>query len=58
MIILSYTGMRFQSVNDRIIFTRFKGSPINISIMQVYAPMSEAAESKQENFYPHKVDIT
>ena len=42
--------MGFQPVNYRIIFAHFKGSPINMSVIQVYAPTSEAAESEQEKF--------
>ena len=37
--------------NDRIIFVRFQGTPFNITVIQAYAPTSNAEEAEVEWFY-------
>ena len=37
--------------NDRMISVRFQGKPFNITVIQVYAPTSNAEEAKVEWFY-------
>ena len=37
--------------NDSIISVRFKGKPFNITVIQVYAPTSNAEEAEVEQFY-------
>ena len=37
--------------NDRIISVRFQGKPFNITVIQVYAPTSNAEEADVEQFY-------
>ena len=37
--------------NDRMISVRFQGKPFNITIIQAYAPNSNAKEAKVERFY-------
>ena len=37
--------------NDRMIFIRFQGKPFNISVMEVYAPTSNAEEAEIEWFH-------
>ena len=37
--------------NDRKISIRFQGKPINITVIQVYAPTSNAEEAEVEHFY-------
>ena len=37
--------------NDRKISIRFQGKPINITVIQVYAPTSNAEEAEVEQFY-------
>ena len=37
--------------NDRIISVRFQGKPFNITVIQVYALMSNAEEAKVERFF-------
>ena len=37
--------------NDRIIFICFQGKPFNITVIQAYAPTSNAKEAKVEQFY-------
>ena len=37
--------------NDRMISVRFRGKPFNITVIQVYAPTSNAEEAEVEQFY-------
>ena len=37
--------------NDRMISVRFQGNPFNITVIQVYAPTSNAEEAEVEWFY-------
>ena len=37
--------------NDRMISVRFPGKPFNITVIQVYAPTSNAEEAEVEWFY-------
>ena len=37
--------------NDRLISVRFQGKPFNITVIQVYAPTSNAEEAEVEWFY-------
>ena len=37
--------------NDRMISVSFQGKPFNITIIQVYAPTSNAEEGEVERFY-------
>ena len=37
--------------NDRMISVRFQGKPFNITVIQVYAPISNAEEADVERFY-------
>ena len=37
--------------NDRLISTRFQGKPFNITVIQIYAPTSNAEEAEVEWFY-------
>ena len=36
--------------NDRMISVRFQGKPLNITVIQVYAPTSNAEEAEVERF--------
>ena len=38
--------------NNRMISVRFQGKPFNITVIQVYAPTSNAEEAEVERFYP------
>ena len=40
-----------QSQNDRMISVHFQGKPFNITVIQVYAPTSNAEEADVEQFY-------
>ena len=37
--------------NDRMISVHFQGKPFNITVIQVYAPISNAEEAEVERFY-------
>ena len=41
--------------NDRMIFFRFQGKPFNITVIQAYAPTSNAEEA--ERFYEDLQDL-
>ena len=43
--------------NDRMIFFRFQGKPFNITVIQVYAPTSNAEEAEVERFYEDLQDL-
>ena len=40
--------------NNRMISVRFQGKPFNITVIQVYAPTSNAEEAEVERFYTYK----
>ena len=43
--------------NDRMICVRFQGKPFNITVVQVYAPTSNAEEAEVEQFYEDLQDF-
>ena len=43
--------------NDRMISFRFQGKPFNITVIQVYAPSSNAEEAEVEQFYEDLQDL-
>ena len=43
--------------NDRMIFVHFQGKPFSITVMQVYAPTSNAEEVEVECFYEDLQDL-
>ena len=43
--------------NDRMISVHFQGKPFNITIIQVYAPTSNAKEGVVEQFYEDLQDL-
>ena len=43
--------------NDRMISVHFQGEPFNISVIQVYAPTSDAEEAEVEWFYEDLQDL-
>ena len=43
--------------NDRMISVRFQGKPFNITVIQVYAPTSDAEEAEVEWFYENLQDL-
>ena len=43
--------------NDRMISVRLQGKPLNITVIQVYAPTSNAEETEVERFYEDLQDL-
>ena len=43
--------------NNRMISVRFQGKPFNITVIQVYAPTSNAEEAEVERFYEDLQDF-
>ena len=43
--------------NDRMISVHFQGKPFNITVIQVYAPTSNAEEADVERFYEDLQDL-
>ena len=43
--------------NNRMISVHFQGKPFNITVIQVYAPTSNAEEAKVERFYEDLQDL-
>ena len=43
--------------NERMISVRFQGKPFNITVIQVYAPTSNAEEAEVEQFYEDLQDL-
>lgn len=41
----------FWSISDRVLLVKLEGQPININIIQVYAPTSESTEEEIQKFY-------
>jgi len=48
---MSKSIMGFNSVSDRIITARIHGNPVNVTVIQVYAPTLEAEDSVHDDFY-------
>ena len=45
------------SKNDRMISVRFQGKPFSITVIQVYAPVTNAKEAEVEWFYEDSQDL-
>ena len=43
--------------NDRMISVHFQGKPFNITVIQIYAPTSNAEEAEGEWFYEDLQDL-
>ena len=43
--------------NDRMISVHFQGKPFNITVIQVYAPTTNAEEAEVERFYEDLQDL-
>ena len=43
--------------NDRMISIHFKGKPLNITVIQAYAPTSNAEEAEVKRFYEDLLDL-
>ena len=49
--------MNFNLKNDKMISVHFQGKPLNITIIQVYAPTSNAEEAEVEQLYEDLQDL-
>ena len=49
--------LRCNLKNNRTISVRFQGKPFNITVIQVYAPTSNAEEAEVEQFYEDLQDL-
>ena len=49
--------LRCNLKNDRMISVHFQGKPFNITVIQVYAPTSNAKEDEVEQFYEDLQDL-
>ena len=49
--------LRCNLKNDRMISIHFQGKPLNITVIQVYAPTSKAEEAELEQFYEDLQDL-
>ena len=45
------------SKNDKLISVHFQGKPFTITVIQVYAPTSNAEEAEAEQFYEDLQDL-
>ena len=43
--------------NDRMVSVHFQGKPLNIMVIQVYAPTSNTEEAEVERFYEDQQDL-
>ena len=43
--------------NDKMISVRFQGKPFNITVIQIYAPTSNAEEAEVEQFFEDLQDL-
>ena len=43
--------------NDRMISVRFQGKPFNSTVIQIYAPTTNAKEDEVEQFYEDLLDL-
>ena len=50
-------GLGCNLKNNRMISVRFQGKPFNITVIQVYAPTSNAEEGEVERFYEDLQDL-
>ena len=54
---VQYAVLRCNLKNDRMISVHFQGKPLNITVIQVYAPTSNAEEAEVEWFYEDLQDL-
>lgn len=52
------SSLGYCSVSDRILILRIQGKPHNLSLIQCYAPTSNASEEEMEEFYNKRQSTT
>ena len=55
--IVQYAVLGHNLQNDRMISVHFQGKPLNITVIQVYAPTSNNEEAEVERFYEDLQDL-
>lgn len=48
---MANTVLKYNAISDRVISIRLQGSPVNITVIQVYAPTTDAEEEDVDQFY-------
>ena len=48
---LERTIMKYNAVNEHLISIRLRGTPVNTTIIQVYAPTTDAEQEEVDKFY-------
>ena len=54
---MQYLGAVSKMRNDRVILIHFQGKLFNITVIQVYAPTTNAEEAEFEQFYEDLQDL-
>ena len=54
---MQYLGAVSKTRNDRVILIHFQGKLFNITVIQVYAPTTNAEEAEAEWFYEDLQDL-
>ena len=49
--------MQYLDVTSKMISVHFQGKPFNITVIQAYAPISNAEEAEVERFYEDLQDL-
>ena len=52
-----FHGWRFEPLNNLYLAVRSQGKPFNITVIQIYAPTSNAEEAEVEWFYEDLQDL-
>ncbi|XP_041107422.1 craniofacial development protein 2-like [Polyodon spathula] len=48
---IAHTVESYATISDRIMAIRIRGKPLNVTVLQVYAPKTDAPEDESERFY-------
>ncbi|MCO6060602.1 hypothetical protein NG726_28660, partial [Pseudomonas sp. MOB-449] len=49
---ISRSILKYNTVSDRIVSIQLQGSPVNTTIIQIYAPTSNTKDEEIEDIYP------
>ena len=49
--VLAGCVLGYNTINDRILLTKIQGKPVNITVIQVYAPTSDAEDAEIDEFH-------
>ena len=48
---VSNSMIAYRAISDRVLYVRIRAAPFNISLIELYAPTTEATDEKMEEFY-------